>query len=95
MKKLLVLSVALTIILSHNFHQCAWDTTIDPNSNDNLIVQLPNLGFLKGSTSRTALTNETIYQFLGIKYAESPSGLRRFKVFCILCYQSHIQYISI
>lgn len=45
-----------------------------------LVVNLPELGRLRGSTVRTARTNETVFQFLNVKYAESPKGRRRFKV---------------
>lgn len=34
---------------------------------------------LQGSIGFTAWTNRTIYQFLDVPFAESPSGARRFK----------------
>lgn len=43
------------------------------------IVKLPNLGSLEGCTTETAWSKAKVYQFLGIKYAESPTGERRFK----------------
>lgn len=45
------------------------------------VVKLPKYGILQGSIAFSAWTNRIIYQFLGVKYAESPSGVRRFKVF--------------
>lgn len=44
------------------------------------MVELPQLGTLQGSVAESAWTKRTIYQFLGFKYAESPSGTKRFKV---------------
>lgn len=44
------------------------------------IVLVANMGRLKGATVSTKWTNQTYYQFLGIPYAEAPSGSRRFKV---------------
>lgn len=41
---------------------------------------MANIGWLKGSTASTKWTNQTYYKFLGIPYAEAPSGARRFKV---------------
>lgn len=43
------------------------------------VVKLPKYGILQGSIGFTAWTNRTIYQFLNVPYAESPSGNRRFK----------------
>ncbi|XP_031635474.1 glutactin-like [Contarinia nasturtii] len=43
------------------------------------IVRIPHLGWLKGKTASTKWTNRTIYEFLGVPYAEAPSGKRRFK----------------
>lgn len=40
---------------------------------------LPKYGQLHGSIGHTAWTNRTIFQFLNVPYAESPSGSRRFK----------------
>lgn len=42
-------------------------------------VNLPNYGDLQGSLGYTAWTNRTIFQFLNVPYAESPSRSRRFK----------------
>lgn len=44
------------------------------------IITSPEFGTLIGSTIKSAWTSKTIYQFLGVKYAESPSGKLRFKV---------------
>lgn len=55
------------------------DLRNDFDPNDIKIVKLPNYGVLKGSLGATKWTNRTIYQFLGVKYAESPNGNRRFK----------------
>lgn len=51
------------------------------NNHQNLhpIVSLPKYGQLQGSIGSTAWTNRTIFQFLNVPYAESPSGSRRFK----------------
>lgn len=43
------------------------------------VVKLPKYGILQGSVGFTAWTNRTIFQFLNVPYAESPSGPRRFK----------------
>lgn len=53
--------------------------------NDRAIIEDPivfvtNLGWLKGTIAHTKWTNQTYYQFLGVPYAEAPSGSRRFKV---------------
>lgn len=45
------------------------------------VVKLPKYGILKGSISMTAWTNRVTYQFLGVRYAEAPTGSKRFKVF--------------
>lgn len=39
-----------------------------------------DFGTLIGSTTKSSWTHKTIYQFRGIRYAESPSGVNRFKV---------------
>lgn len=44
------------------------------------VVGIPYFGWLKGSIAWTKWSNRSFYQFLGVKYAESPSGARRFKV---------------
>lgn len=46
----------------------------------NAVVNLTDLGVLQGSIEETKWTKTPIYRFLGIKFAESPSGNRRFKV---------------
>lgn len=51
----------------------------------NAVVNLPNYGVLQGSIGKTKWTQKIFYQFLGVKYAESPSGPRRFKVNEYLC----------
>lgn len=52
------------------------------NSNQRLspLVKIPNLGAVQGSVTESAWTGRPIYQYLGIHYAESPEGPRRFKV---------------
>lgn len=52
--------------------------TQSPKSNK-LLVTLPNLGKVEGSVSHSAWTNQEIFQFLSIPYAEAPSGDLRFK----------------
>lgn len=42
-------------------------------------VNLPKYGQLQGSIGYSAWTNRTIFQFLNVPYAESPSGPRRFE----------------
>lgn len=44
------------------------------------IVNLPQYGLIQGSIGFSAWTERTIFQFLNVPYAESPSGNRRFKV---------------
>lgn len=44
------------------------------------VVNLTGLGILQGSIDETKWTRTHFYKFLGVKYAESPSGNRRFKV---------------
>lgn len=44
----------------------------------NAVVNLTDLGGLQGSVDKTKWSKKAIYQFLGVKYAESPSGNRRF-----------------
>lgn len=46
---------------------------------DKLLVTLPELGKVQGSITHSAWTNQEIYQFLSIPYAEAPSGNLRFK----------------
>lgn len=58
--------ICITIIVLHN--------------TNGEIVTIPNLGTIVGSTTKTARTQSLIYQFLGVRYAESPSGAYRFKV---------------
>lgn len=55
------------------FRKCQ-TTTREP------IVLIPYVGGLRGSIATTRWTNQSFYQFLGVPYAESPSGSRRFKV---------------
>lgn len=43
-------------------------------------VDIPNLGKLRGKTGKSFFTGRTIYHFLGINYAVSPSKDRRFQV---------------
>ncbi len=51
------------------------------NQDSHRFVNLPRYGTLMGSISKTTWTNRPIYQFLGVRYGESPSGNRRFKVY--------------
>lgn len=46
---------------------------------DNLLVTLPHLGKVQGSITHTAWSNQEVYQFLSVPYAEAPSGNLRFK----------------
>lgn len=52
------------------------------------VVTLPKYGTLQGSIALSAWTNRIIYRFLGVKYAESPSGARRFKVFELIIHSN-------
>lgn len=67
------------LLIRENTGSVVNDDGISSNS-EHLVIRLPELGQLKGSTIQTARTNETIFQFLDVKYGESPSGERRFKV---------------
>lgn len=42
-------------------------------------VNIPGLGSLTGSSTQGGFSGRIIHQFLGVKFAESPSGFRRFK----------------
>lgn len=44
------------------------------------MVTLPGQGEVIGSWTKTSWTHQHVQQFLGIPYAESPSGSLRFKV---------------
>lgn len=44
-----------------------------------ILLSTPLLGTLSGSVTKTAWTSKPIYQFLGVKYARSPSGELRFQ----------------
>lgn len=44
------------------------------------IVNLPGLGDIQGSIKKSGFTQQSVLTFLGVKYAENPSGERRFKV---------------
>lgn len=44
------------------------------------IVNIPGLGKVEGDIKQTPWSNKKFYQFLGIKFGESPTGERRFKV---------------
>lgn len=68
-----VLLLAITVVA-----KSVWADIADDPSGP--IVELPGLGSLLGSVTYGRWTNKTIHQFLGIRYAKSPSGLRRFKV---------------
>ncbi|GAB0097227.1 hypothetical protein DMENIID0001_128510 [Sergentomyia squamirostris] len=46
---------------------------------ETLTVRVPGMGPIIGTTSQTAWSHSIIYQFMGIKYAESPVGELRFK----------------
>ncbi|XP_058462863.1 glutactin-like isoform X2 [Malaya genurostris] len=50
-----------------------------PVPDDAPMVTLPNLGTLRGSTTRSAFSGRKILQFLSIKYGESTAGEFRFK----------------
>lgn len=51
----------------------------DSDLNLHPIVALPKYGQLQGSLGYTTWMNRTMFQFLNVPYAESPSGSRRFK----------------
>lgn len=61
------------------FVLCTFGLIIHPSESVN--VTTPELGTLVGSTGRTAWSSKIIYQFLGVRYALSPSGENRFKVY--------------
>lgn len=64
-----------TILLVH-FVICAVKFVYAQQQN----VTASDFGTLVGSTTSTEWTNKTIYQFLGVRYARSPTGQNRFKV---------------
>lgn len=43
-------------------------------------IEIPQLGRIKGKIEKSYFTHRRIYHFLGINYAKSPSGNRRFQV---------------
>ncbi|XP_055856127.1 glutactin-like [Episyrphus balteatus] len=47
--------------------------------NRHVIVDIPNVGKVRGRVTQTHWTRKVLYQFIDIKYGESPSGLLRFK----------------
>lgn len=77
---LLLVFFAAAIIVSTVIRAFKSDNSENSLQVGEVIVDIRNLGRIKGSTTRTARTNETIFQFLNVKYAESTSGERRFKV---------------
>lgn len=70
---ILILLIDLSVQVNSKEKQCRDDLKRP-------IVRIPSLGCLRGSVVTTKWTNREFYQFLGVKYAESPSGSRRFKV---------------
>lgn len=54
--------------------------TVGSESGETKLVKIPELGEVKGSTAVTAWSQRKFYQFLGIRYAEPPTGKLRFKV---------------
>ncbi|XP_059477244.1 cholinesterase 1-like [Neocloeon triangulifer] len=42
-------------------------------------VNIPGLGSVEGTTSTTAWSQRTVYEYRGIPYAKPPSGVNRFK----------------
>lgn len=59
-------------------------------------VTTVHFGTLHGSTTRTTWSGRPIYQFLGVRYAESPSGPRRFKViFLVILNYKKVIYLRI
>lgn len=54
----------------------------EPDTDDGPLVTLPNLGILQGTSTVSAFSGRTISQFLSVKYAETTSGVHRFKVSC-------------
>ncbi|XP_055691178.1 uncharacterized protein LOC129794451 [Lutzomyia longipalpis] len=51
-----------------------------PAAAETLTIRVPGMGPIIGSVTQTAWTQSTIYQFLGINYAESPTDELRFKL---------------
>lgn len=49
------------------------------SSHAEIILSSPLFGTLSGSIAKTAWTSKPIYQFLGVKYARSPTGPLRFQ----------------
>lgn len=53
--------------------------SVQTYDSENLLVSLPRLGKVQGSITHSAWTNQEVYQFLSVPYAEAPSGDLRFK----------------
>ncbi|XP_055856850.1 glutactin [Episyrphus balteatus] len=70
-----IVSVSLIAIIVINI---STDVIADTN-NDLLLLDLPGQGLIRGGKTYSAWTNQTIFQFLGVPFAESPSGALRFK----------------
>ncbi|KAG4079302.1 hypothetical protein HA402_007994 [Bradysia odoriphaga] len=76
--KLVTVATLLRVVFTINSVESKSNFEPVPQKYDKFVI-LPRYGILRGSTSRTTWTNRPIYQFLGVRYAESPSGNLRFK----------------
>ncbi|XP_055548888.1 glutactin-like [Wyeomyia smithii] len=67
----------LSLVLLHTW--IASLVLVGAQSLQSPVVNIPELGTVQGSITYTSWTNRTIYQFLAIPYAKSPTGNLRFQ----------------
>lgn len=59
---------------------CCIKSSVQLDRKRMIVADIPGVGKVKGRRIETAWSGKNIFQFFDIKYAESPSGERRFKV---------------
>lgn len=47
---------------------------------DDATITIPNVGTLSYTSTTSSWSSKNIFQFRGVRFAESPTGIRRFKV---------------
>lgn len=94
--KLLQYQRDIWCILKINRFVVTWNQpSFSRQNSPEVIVRIPELGRLRGSIGTTTWTNREFFQFLGVQYAEAPSGARRFKVkFLVFLEWTFFQWIS-